>query len=121
MKDYIEQAIRTESEVTCLEFGETDTRILHAAMGMVTEAGEFLDALKKSFYYGKKNDLINLKEELGDILWYMAIAMSALGTDFETEMARNINKLRTRYPEKFDSGKAITRNLDAERNTLESI
>ena len=115
-KEYIEQAKRSESSQVFLEGKE---RLLHAGMGIATEAGEFLDALKKSVFYGKELDRVNLKEELGDLLWYMAIAMDELGTDFETEMERNIEKLRARYPERFTKEKALERDLEKEREILE--
>ena len=119
---YIDDALRTESGNFPLDEskypeGSTD-RLLHAAMGLTTEAGEFLDALKKHLFYGKPLDLVNLREEIGDIMWYLAIACSALGTDFETEQARNIAKLRKRYPEKFDAVQAVERDLAAERAIL---
>jgi NTP pyrophosphatase (non-canonical NTP hydrolase) len=117
MKDYIQNAIRTESSHFDVK-GEG--RLLHAGMGLVTESAEFLDALKKSFFYGKELDKVNLKEELGDIMWYMAVACDVLGTDFETEMKRNIDKLSARYPEKFESHLAENRNLDKERKILET-
>jgi len=124
MKDYIEQAMRTEScdlnKVAERMVQSRTMRLQHAAMGLVTEAGEFTDALKKHIWYGKPQDETNLKEEIGDLLWYLAIACDALSTDFETEMERNINKLRARYPEKFCDVKAIDRDLDAERAILES-
>ncbi len=116
MKDYIAQACRTES-VTFNAHGTE--RLLHAGIGMATEAGEFLDALKKSVFYGKELDRTNLKEELGDLLWYIAIAMDALETDFDTEMRRNIAKLRARYGEAFSETAAEQRDLDAEREILE--
>lgn len=93
--------------------------LLHASMGMVTEAGEFQDALKKHFFYGKEMDTTNLKEEIGDILWYCAIALQALDTDFESVMQTNIDKLKARYPEKFTSEDAINRDLVKEREILE--
>ena len=86
---------------------------------MQTETAEFTDALKKSLFYGKPLDTVNLKEELGDLLWYVALAMDELGTDFETEMARVIAKLEARYPEKFTTDKALNRDLDTERAILE--
>ncbi len=117
---YIEDALRTESALMAVSGERNDTnRLLHAAMGLTTEAGEFLDALKKHLFYGKPLDLVNLREEIGDIMWYLAIACDALGTDFETEQERNIAKLRKRYPEKFDAEQAIERDLDAERAILE--
>jgi hypothetical protein len=36
-------------------------------------------------------------------------------------MDRNIAKLRTRYPEKFASDRALNRDLEAERKVLEGI
>ncbi len=124
---YIELALRTESTLEPImplpvDYPVSDrniNRLLHAAMGLTTESGEFLDALKKHLFYGKPLDLVNLREEIGDIMWYLAIACDALGTDFETEQARNVAKLRKRYPEKFDAGQAIERDLDAERAILE--
>lgn len=124
VKNFIKDAIKTESNKYPLDneyesYTTQDNRLLHAAMGLSTEASEFLDPIKKYLFYGKPLDITNLKEELGDMLWYMAIAMDALGTNFEIEMARVIFKLKTRYPDKFDSDKAINRNLDAERKALE--
>ena len=42
-------------------------RLLHAAMGLCTESGEFMDMMKKHILYGKTIDEVNLKEELGDL------------------------------------------------------
>lgn len=93
--------------------------LLHASMGLVTEAGEFQDMIKKHIFYGKERDDVNLKEEIGDILWYCAIALEALGADFESVMKTNIDKLKARYPEKFTEEAAVNRNLDRERKILE--
>lgn len=123
MQDFIAHAIRTESPAFPLneqKYPEAETnRLLHAAIGMVTEASEFIDAMKKHLFYRKPLDEVNLKEELGDVLWYVAIAMDALDTDFPTEMARVIKKLRTRFPDKFTDNGALFRDLEAERKTLE--
>jgi NTP pyrophosphatase (non-canonical NTP hydrolase) len=94
--------------------------LVHASMGLVTEAGEFQDMIKKHLYYGRVLDVVNLKEEIGDVLWYCAIALEALGTDFESVMQTNIDKLKTRYPEKFTEKSANNRDLDTERQILEN-
>jgi len=91
----------------------------HAAMGMVTEAAEFTDMLKKHLFYGKPLDEVNLREEIGDLMWYAAMALRSLNSDFETVMARNIEKLKARYPQKFTEEAAINRDLDTERKILE--
>ncbi len=94
-------------------------RILHATMGVSTEAGELLDAVKKTLFYGKPLDTVNLKEEVGDLFWYMAILCDELGLSFEEAMERNIAKLKARYGDKFSEEMAQNRNLELERATLE--
>lgn len=122
--DYQTEALRTESGLEPIaDFAwltdANPSRLLHAAMGMATEAGEFLDPIKKHLFYGKPLDLVNLREEVGDLLWYIAIACDALDTTIDAEMQRNIAKLRKRYPEKFTSEAANERDLTAERAILE--
>jgi len=122
-KNYIADATRTEST----DFSAMNTRLsedgtkrlLHAGIGLSTEAGEFLDALKKHIFYGKKLDRVNLKEEMGDLFWYLAIACDELDVEFETLMERNIEKLKARYGEKFTEERAEKRDLQAERQILE--
>lgn len=98
---------------------ETALDLLHASMGLVTEAGEFQDMLKKHIYYGRELDRVNLKEEIGDVLWYCAIALNALDADFSSVMQTNIDKLKARFPEKFTEEKANNRDLNTERKILE--
>lgn len=98
---------------------EVNARLLHAGLGMLTEAAEFLEALHKAALEGEPVDKVNLGEELGDQFWYQAIAADELGTTFEKEQRTNIEKLQLRYPEKFTQEKANNRDLDAERALLE--
>lgn len=120
--EYVQLAIRTESrpneEMQLRVSEQTILRVLHGSMGLVTEAGELMDSLKRLIYYGKSLDTVNLIEELGDILWYVAIITDQLGISLETVMEKNIAKLKKRYPDKFDKEKAITRDLDAEYQAL---
>lgn len=121
-KDYIQNAIRTETQDFSgiqERFTKENIRLLHACIGLCTEAGEALDALKKHLYYGKELDKVNLKEEMGDLFWYMAIMADTLDIEFEEIMTKNINKLKARYGDKFSEDKAINRDLDTEREILE--
>jgi NTP pyrophosphatase (non-canonical NTP hydrolase) len=95
-------------------------RILHAAMGVMTEAGELLKQVAEHLFERKPLDNTNLKEEFGDILWYIGLLSVPLSTDIEQEMVRNGNKLAARYPDKFDAEKHDNRDLEAERKVLES-
>ncbi len=124
MDKFKEDMLRTEST----QFNElvdkdgkvySTPRLVHSYTGMLTEVAEFADAIKKSLFYGKILDPINLKEEIGDLIWYMYIAMDELDTDMDTESRRVINKLKARYPSKFDSVNAEIRDLVSERRILE--
>lgn len=94
-------------------------RLMHAALGACTEVGELQDAIKKNLIYGKPFDGVNVMEECGDVLWYLALALDAAGFTLEYCMQRNIDKLRKRFPDKFTQDRALTRDLDAERAALE--
>lgn len=95
-----------------------NSRILHAAMGFATEAGEIMEALEDSLA-GKDFDTVNFMEELGDLNWYQAIALDETGLTLEETCEKNINKLKARFPEKFTETHAIDRDLGKERGILE--
>ncbi len=84
-------------------------RLLHASIGMSGETGEIADIVKKSMMYGKKIDVQHLKEECGDVLWYMAIMLQELGSSFEEVMQMNVDKLAKRYPDGFTEKAALDR------------
>ena len=121
MDNYIEKVKRTECDYN----EDTDARllslirVLHGAMGLCSETGEFVDRLKRRIYYGEETDWTNLKEEAGDLLWYIAIIIDSCGTTFEQCMEKNIAKLKARYPEKFTEEDALNRDLREERKVLE--
>jgi len=94
-------------------------QLLHAVMGMVTEAGELMDAIKRHVVYGKPIDLVNLSEECGDSFWYQALLARTAGFTFAEAKSLNIAKLATRYPEKFTEDAALNRDLEKERRVLE--
>ena len=81
--------------------GQHNEDLLHGAIGVATEAGELLDAVKKHLYYGRVLDIHNLHEEIGDVMWYLAVLAEWSGADLGELMEANIAKLRVRYPEKF--------------------
>jgi NTP pyrophosphatase (non-canonical NTP hydrolase) len=93
--------------------------MLHAMLGITSEAGEVADQFKRHLIYGKELDVVNLMEEMGDLFWYCAILSHHLDVSFETVMYRNIAKLRARYPDKFTKDSAINRDLAKERAILE--
>jgi NTP pyrophosphatase (non-canonical NTP hydrolase) len=93
--------------------------ILHAALGVYTEAAELLEAVLQAMR-GDAFDEVNAFEELGDTEWYLAMLYRALGKTPEQAMEVNIQKLKKRYPKQFESTDAIRRDTAAERDILES-
>ena len=69
----------------------------HAATGVVTEAGELMDAVKRHCIYNKELDLDNVKEELGDLEFYMQQVRRRLLISREETLEGNIKKLAERY------------------------
>lgn len=114
LKEYEDSALRTAPEGV----GPYHD-LLHGGLGVATEAGELLDQIKKQHAYGKDMDIVNLREEIGDVLWYLALLCRATGTTLDQVAYRNIDKLRTRFPNKFSTEKALNRDLAAERSVLE--
>lgn len=121
--EYVKAAMRTHSTPNLFSGNVVDSaalaQLLHAGMLLTTEAGEFLDALKKTLIYGRTLDRTNLVEELGDAQWGIALACHTLGISLEEVMKLNIEKLKRRFPDRFTTERALSRDLDAERQALE--
>lgn len=79
-----------------------DGDLVNAALGLAGESGEVADLIKKVEFQGHILDEDKLVEELGDVLWYVALAAETLGVPLEDIMRRNIDKLWSRYPAGFD-------------------
>lgn len=83
--------------------------LLNGALGLTGEAGEVADLIKKHFFHGHDLDIDTLVKEIGDVCWYVALLCTAIGEDMESVMSKNIEKLKTRYPEGFSSEASINR------------
>lgn len=121
MQNYQGLALRTESPITpeLIERLTGNARAVHAFFGLLTETGELADGFKRAIFYGKPLDTTNIKEEVGDVFWYLAILCDTLGISFDDCMVANIEKLRKRYPDKYSHEAALNRDLSAERKVLE--
>jgi len=77
-------------------------RLLTAALGMSAECGELVEIIKKILLQGKaysEDNVLHMKKEAGDVLWYLSQLCIALNTTFEELMEINYQKLSSRYPE----------------------
>lgn len=99
---------------------QLDPRVVHAIIGLATESVELLEALLESIETGEPIDGVNVLEELGDLNWYHAIAIDALGGDWEQVQATNLAKLDARNKgKKFNAAATIDRDVESERALLE--
>ena len=113
LQTYQKQAARTLRRLS-----NEQEDIQHMLFGMMTELGELVDSYKKHYAYGKELDMINVMEEMGDIMWYWANMCNITGINAEASLQVNIDKLKARYPEKFNEELAVNRDLEREREIL---
>lgn len=83
--------------------------ISNMVFGANGELGEVTDILKKTLYQGHELDKEHLKEELGDVMFYLVNLATLYGIDFSEVLQGNIDKLLKRYPDGFDKNKSINR------------
>ena len=83
--------------------------LINGVMGLCGESGEAIDIVKKWLAQGHELDKEKLAKELGDIAWYLAETAYALDIPLEDILNANIEKLKKRYPEGFDSERSIHR------------
>lgn len=89
--------------------GDEKHDLIHAALGLTGEAGEFADVVKKHTIYDQELNREHAIEEVGDLLWYVALACETLGVRMSDVARGNIDKLQRRYPEKFTVEHAAAR------------
>lgn len=91
------KALAKSGAAIAAELTAADAHRLHMAVGISGEAGELLDAVKKSAVYRKPLDRENVIEELGDLEFYMEGLRAELGITREETLEGNIAKLSKRY------------------------
>ena len=103
MNNYQDLAQRTANTNT------PSAKIENGLLGLFGEGGECADTLKKHRHQGHEFDREHMIEELGDVLWYCAELACGLGVSLEDVARINIEKLKERYPEGFDTERSINR------------
>lgn len=60
--------------LTCRTFNYQTPKLdfQHCILGLIDEKGELASAIKKKIGYGKIIDITNVKEEIGDLSWFLA-------------------------------------------------
>lgn len=86
---------------TTAVYTSADQQLVCTVLGLNGEAGEVAEKIKKVIR--DKNSIIGdddrreIKKELGDVLWYLAVLADTLGLDLESVAALNLEKLKSRY------------------------
>jgi NTP pyrophosphatase (non-canonical NTP hydrolase) len=70
-------------------------------MGLAGEVGEVTEPVKKYLFHGKPLDINKIKDELGDVLWYLTAVADTMGFSLEHIARCNKEKLEKRYPNGF--------------------
>jgi len=97
-KAYQEKAVRTAIYPRVADYPIVG--LMYAALGLNGEAGEVAEDIKKSW----RNDMCitseriaKIKEELGDVLWYVSAVAHELELDLDEIAKNNIKKLEARH------------------------
>lgn len=80
---------------------------------------ELQDLVKKNLAYGKIIDREVEKDKLISYIVCLKFLYTQFDFDLERGLENNINKLKKRFPDKFNKENAINRNLEVERIELE--
>jgi NTP pyrophosphatase (non-canonical NTP hydrolase) len=83
------------------------------AMGISGEAGEVLEKWKKIVAYKDgvitHEEILEIKKELGDVLWYIALLSHSLGIDLDDVVDSNVKKLADRKARNVQKGQGDNR------------
>lgn len=104
LEKYQRECLRTAN------FTGTSTEIVcKMCLGIAGESGEIVDYLKKVGFHGHIFEKEKLKNELGDLMWYMTVLDDYFGTNMKDVLSANIEKLKKRYPNGFSEADSIAR------------
>lgn len=98
-----------------------NTRLLHSTIGLFGEVGELAEAMLKQAR-GQTLDAVNVGEEIGDLFWYLAIAIDELGEQTKLDAGEWLYRNRQKLIARMKNGTVTTkegRDIDGERSVLE--
>ena len=112
--DYQQLAARTLIAKPDFEISDKQVMLSWWAIGLTGEAGEVADLIKKGIYHQQGLDPLQVKKELGDVLWYVSALCTEMGFTLEEVMQHNVDKLKARFPEGYAPERTTFRDGDAE-------
>lgn len=88
----------------------SEKQLNHALYEMCGELGEIHSVFQKELQGHPVNEE-HLKEEVGDLLWGIAELCTSKGWRMSEILGQNIEKLKKRYPDGFDSDRSVHRDI----------
>jgi NTP pyrophosphatase (non-canonical NTP hydrolase) len=98
LDEYQQAALRTVNPSL-----DARDRLLDASAGLAEEAAEVLGLIRKRVFQQRVVDDAKLTEELGDVLWCLAVTAHTLGVPLSTVAEVNQAKLARRHPNGFSA------------------
>ena len=93
---YQQEAIKTRKTMTVEDMNK------YCAMKLCEESGEVSSLIAKHYYHNKQLNTEDLKNELSDLMWYVANMAHNNGFKMSDIATYNIEKLRKRHGEKYN-------------------
>lgn len=106
--EYQQACLRTAN----FDLDSEDQNIAYA-MGLAGESGEYANEVKKIYYHGHPEQKERIKDELGDVAWYLAVSAYSWGIPLSEILEGNLKKLRQRYPDGFEEIRSINRDTES--------
>lgn len=73
-----------------------EPRLSHGITGVCSEVGELAQLLERWRHFGHALDPARVADEAGDLLWYLALTLDAVGLEMGAVMEANLRKLAAR-------------------------
>ncbi len=107
LNDYQAQALKTANPK------DTKNEFFHLVLGLVGESGEIAEKIKKWVRDRDSDpnelDIEDLKKELGDVLWHVAVLGDHLGISLDDIAVANVEKLKSRQARNVIKGSGDNR------------
>lgn len=101
--EYQQAALRTINPA----LDERD-RLLDASAGLAEEAAEVLGLVRKRVFQQRETGTDRVLEELGDVLWCLAVTAHTLGIPLSRIAEQNQEKLKKRHPDGWSRSQTQT-------------
>jgi len=107
LKEYQKQAKKTVGT-------QGKEGILNWGLGVAGEAGDLAGCIKKTYFH-KNDQKEGIRENIGDVMWYLVAICDFYNWDLGEVLNENITKLAKRYPKgkfRYEDAKRKNKRVD---------